>query len=56
MILGRIDLLVAWEYVETRHMKNGLLKGVALAAIVGADTDILLNVDTVTDTGALPTC
>jgi hypothetical protein len=56
VILGRIDLLVAWEDVKTWHMEYGFLKCVALPTIVGANTDILLNIDTVAGAVTLTTC
>jgi hypothetical protein len=56
VILGGIDLFVAWEDVETRHMEHGFLECVALSTVVCADTDILLNIDTIASSIALPTC
>jgi hypothetical protein len=53
VVLGRIELLAPWKHVETRSVKNGFIERVALATIIGADTDAFVDIDTVTYTLSL---
>jgi hypothetical protein len=56
VILGRIDILLSWEHMESRCMEDCFYICVALATVIGTDRVCLFNIYTVANSATLPTC